>query len=156
MLRTLQFSISLLLSFILLSCNNNRLFEEVQSIDNSGWEKSDVKKFTIAISDTATAYDIFLHLRNKTTYDNSNLWLFVNTSAPNGDKITDTLEFMLADPSGHWLGKGLGSINSMLIPYKINIRFPYRGIYTFEFQQGMRDDVLEGIIDIGMRVQSHK
>jgi gliding motility-associated lipoprotein GldH len=140
---------------LLLSCSNNRIFDEVQKIPNSGWEKTDSKSFTISINDTTNSYDIFLHLRNQKTYDKSNLWLFVKTSAPNGDQITDTLEFFLAEPDGRWLGSGLGSINSMLIPYKLNIRFPYRGIYIFEFKQAMRVDVLEGIIDIGLRVQKH-
>lgn len=156
MLRAFQYSMLTAVCFIVVSCGTNRLFDEVQTISGSGWEKNDVKKFTITISDTTVAYDIFLHLRNKTTYNNSNLWLFVNTSAPNGDNITDTLEFILADPTGRWLGKGLGSINYMLIPYKLNIRFPYRGIYTFQFQQAMREENLEGIIDIGLRVQPHK
>jgi len=140
---------------LLLSCSRNRIFDEVQKIPNPGWEKTDSKSFTISINDTTNSYDIFLHLRNKTTYEKSNLWLFVKTSAPNGDQITDTLEFFLAEPDGRWLGSGLGSINSMLIPYKLNIRFPYRGIYIFEFKQAMRVDVLEGIIDIGLRVQEH-
>jgi gliding motility-associated lipoprotein GldH len=156
MIRILQLAALVSLACCIFSCANDRLFDNVQKISHSGWDKSDAKKFTISISDTAAAYDILLHLRNKTTYSSSNLWLFVNTTAPNGNHITDTLEFTLADPSGKWLGKGLGSINSMLIPFKMNIRFPFRGIYTFEFRQAMREDVLEGITDIGLRVQPHK
>ena len=144
------------LSIVIHGCSQNRLFDEVQKIPHTGWAASDSKKFTVSVSDTSQAYDIFLHIRNSTSYNYSNLWLFVKTSAPNGDHITDTLEFFLADPSGHWLGKGLGSINSMLIPYKQNIRFPFRGIYTFEFQQAMRKEVLSGIMDIGLRVQPHQ
>jgi gliding motility-associated lipoprotein GldH len=149
---------SFVLVFLLLgliSCNSNRLFDEVQKIPARGWESNESKKFTISVNDTNVVYDIFLHLRSKSTYDYSNLWMFIKTSAPNNQKITDTVEFFLADASGKKLGKGLGSVNSMLIPYKKNIKFPYRGIYVFEFQQAMRQDVLEGILDIGMRVQPH-
>ncbi|MBN2484602.1 MAG: gliding motility lipoprotein GldH [Bacteroidales bacterium] len=147
---------AVIISAVAFSCTNKRLFDEVQKISPDGWHKTDSISFIFQISDTSQAYNILLHLRNKTSYRNSNLWLFINTTAPNGETITDTVEFFLAEPSGRWLGKGLGAVNSMLVPYKTNIRFPYRGIYRFDFRQAMREDTLEGIIDIGMRVQLHK
>jgi gliding motility-associated lipoprotein GldH len=70
--------------------------------------------------------------------------------------MTDTIEFFLADPTGKWLGSGLGSVNSMLLPYRTNIKFPQRGIYTFEFKQGMRQEELKGIMDVGLRIDKRK
>jgi gliding motility-associated lipoprotein GldH len=81
--------------------------------------------------------------------------LFITTSSPGNETVHDTIEFILSDAEGHWLGKGLGSVNSMLVPYKRNIKFHYMGIYTFGIQQGMRQDDLRGIVDIGMRIQPH-
>jgi gliding motility-associated lipoprotein GldH len=138
---------------ILVSCTGNLLFDDVEKIDPDGWKTDDVLTFKIPVSDTSSSYNIFVHIRNSNDYEYSNLWLFITTTSPGGESMKDTVEFVLADPSGQWLGRGLGAINTSLLPYKQNIRFPQRGIYTFEIQQGMRKKVLENILDIGIRIQ---
>ena len=82
--------------------------------------------------------------------------MFIETTSPNGAVMIDTVEFILTDNNGKWLGKGLGSINSLLIPYKSNIRFPYRGIYSFSLQQAMRQDVVDGLKDVGLCIQERQ
>lgn len=157
MKRKYLFKVSIILiSLFILSCNSNIIFDDIQKISSSGWKQDDLITFRVPVNDTTPAYNIYLHLRNTNNYEYSNLWLFITTIAPNGENMRDTTEFFLADPSGEWLGKGLGSVNTMLVPYKTNIRFPYRGIYTFEIQQGMRKEVLENILDIGIRIQPFK
>lgn len=153
-MRKLQYLI-LLSALIAVACSNNKVFDEVRSISNDEWGSSDNLKFTVPISDTNAAFDISFHFRNSNDYEYSNLWLFVTTEAPTGISLVDTVEFFLADPSGKWLGSGLGSINSMLIPYKSNIRFPHRGIYNFELKHAMRQENLSGIMDVGILIEKH-
>ncbi len=69
--------------------------------------------------------------------------------------MTDTLNFRLADDRGRWLGRGIGDLYFIRLPYKQDILFPYKGIYRFEIVQGMRTD-LEGIRDVGLRVERIK
>lgn len=148
-----------ILSFLLLgilSCGDSRIFDDVRGMESDEWSSFDIVKFNVNISDTATAYDILVHIRNSNNYEFSNLWVFIQTSSPNGAVMRDTVEFFLADKSGEWLGDGISSVNSLLVPYKSNIRFPYRGVYTFTFQQAMRKDKLYGIKDIGLRIQERK
>ncbi len=143
-------------ALFLFSCTQEKVFDEVKPIPKTGWEDKEKVMFTVPVTDTSLVYDIWVHVRNSTDYEFSNLWMFINTVAPNGDSMTDTVEFILADPSGKWLGSGLGAINSMLVSYKNNIRFPFRGIYTFEFKQAMRREQLSGILDVGMRIEERK
>jgi gliding motility-associated lipoprotein GldH len=140
---------------VLTACNDSRIFDEVINFPSDQWESDKPINFTINISDTTTAYDILVHIRNNNRYEFSNLWMFIETSSPSGASLTDTIEFVLADDKGQWYGKGLGSINSLLIPYKQNIRFPYRGVYSFTFRQAMRKDVIIGVKDVGICVQEH-
>lgn len=147
--------IFLVLAVVVTSCSNNKVFDEVVGIPNDEWESSNKLEFTIPINDTSNAFDILVHIRNANEYEYSNLWMFISTQAPNGESMVDTVEFFLADPSGKWLGTGLGSVNSMLIPYKSNIRFPNRGIYQFELKHGMRKEALSGIMDVGIRIDKH-
>jgi gliding motility-associated lipoprotein GldH len=145
-----------LVLFLTLSCNSNVIYDNIQKISSDGWTKEETISFRAPVNDTTHSYNIYLHIRNTSKYEYSNLWLFINTIAPNGESLSDTTEFFLADPSGQWLGKGLGSVNTMLIPYRVNVRFPHRGIYTFEIKQGMRKEILENILDVGIRIQQFR
>lgn len=142
-----------LLVMLSVSCSKNVVFDDVARISDEGWQAGQKYTFQVPVSDTLAAYDILIHSRNKSSYEFSNLWLFIETIAPSGESMRDTTQIILADETGHWLGHGLSSVNTMLTPYKTNIRFPYRGIYVFEIRQGMRKEMLEDIIDIGLRVQ---
>ena len=79
----------------------------------------------------------------------------MNTYAPNGSVLTDTLEIILADETGRWMGKGIGNVNEMQVPYKQNVFFINRGIFKVSIQHAMRDSTLSGILDIGFRLQYH-
>lgn len=151
-----KYIIVVLVAICLASCSDSRIYDEVQKLPSDEWELSNNLEFFVNVSDTLAAYDILMHIRNNNSYSYSNLWMFVETTSPNGAIMRDTVEFYLADNSGRWLGKGIGSINSMLVPYKMNIRFPYRGIYQINVQQAMRTEVLRGIKDIGVQVQERK
>lgn len=143
----------IVLIFLLFACNGSPVFDEVEGIPEAGWEADSKMTFTIPISDTTNSCDIFVHLRNSNDYSYSNLWLFITTTSPAGHTLCDTVEFVLAEPDGKWLGAGLGAISSVMVPYKTNIRFPNRGIYKFEVQQAMRSDILTGIMDVGIRIE---
>lgn len=137
---------------ILTGCTKRALFDDVHTFDGEGWRASDTLSYKFPISDTAKTYNVLLHIRNTKNYDYSNLWLFIETTAPNGQVYTDTLEIMLADPSGRWLGKGIGNVNSMLIPYMPGVKFTQRGIYTLSIHHAMRVESLTEIMDLGVRI----
>lgn len=101
-------------------------------------------------------YNLNMHIRNKNNYAYSNIWLFVNIASPNGEQLIDTVEFTLAEPSGKWLGSGLGDLFDNKLPYKQNIAFPDSGTYQISIQQGMRDDVLNGIDAVGISIEKTK
>lgn len=138
---------------ILLSCDRNRLFEEFILIPDDVWNNSNVLHYNVNISDTTGAYDITIHIRNVNRYEYSNLYLFVTVHSPDGNSIRDTIEIILADDRGKWLGKGAASIYTTAYPYKSNIRFPFRGIYTFDIEQAMRVNDLRYISDVGLRIE---
>lgn len=145
------FMLLVILCYTLSSCSDSWYDSYVSTGGN--WDKNDPLKFEVSVTDTLQSSSIFINIRNRGNYPYSNLYLFVTTTAPTGNFITDTLQVQLAKPSGRWLGKGYGSLFSLQIPYRRNIRFPFTGIYTFTVEQGMRDDVLKGIEDIGLKIQ---
>ena len=138
------------------ACSRKSIYQEVYDIKKGEWAKNQVVKFDIPVYDTVNGYNILLEIRNTNEYPYSNLFLFVTTYSPNKAVKKDTIEVTLADDKGKWLGRGLGGIRSNGVMFKNNIRFPVTGTYKVEVVQGMRDDVLQGIIDFGLNVQRVK
>ena len=157
MKKTLLLILTFLAFTMQFSCNNYKpVYDEVVAIGSDGWRADNPLEFQVSVIDTSKVYDLLLHIRNTRTYDYRNLWLFIETIAPNGQSYSDTVEVILADESGRWLGKGIGNVNAMLEPYITGVKFAYRGVYTIILTQGMREESLEDILDIGLRVVEHK
>ncbi|MDP2335576.1 MAG: gliding motility lipoprotein GldH [Bacteroidota bacterium] len=149
------FSYLLILSLLtgIISCDRKRVFESYYELDKKGWNKDSVVVFQAAITDTVKNHNLFVNIRNKGTYPYSNIYLFLTIGSPDGTLKTDTVEFILAEPSGRWKGSGLGDLFDNQILYKNSVYFPRKGKYSFEIKQGMRDNVLPGIRDIGIRIE---
>jgi len=146
--------ISLILGVIIcFSCHKQSVFEEFVSIDGQTWNNNNILHFNVSMADSSQAFDILLSVRNSGKYEFSNLYLFVTAHAPDGTSMRDTVEVILADEHGKWLGKGAASIFTLYYPYRQNIRFPLRGIYTFDLEQAMWVKDLKYISDIGLRIE---
>lgn len=139
-------------SYLCFSCNNQVVYEQYQAIDNTLWEKDKMYYFTFLIDDISIPYDLTLEIRNNNLYPYQNLWVFFNEEPPIGPLQKDTLECMLADEFGKWYGHGISLFQSSF-PIRTNYHFPHTGQYTFSFKQGMRNDKLHGIQEIGFRIQ---
>jgi len=103
--------------------------------------------------DTINKYNIFLTVRNANSYDFSNLYLFIDIKTPMKFTERDTMECILADADGKWLGDGLGDIWDNKILFKKNIKFQKPGNYEFVINQAMRVDSLPMIMDAGISIE---
>jgi len=144
--------IPLLLVILLASCSGGALFDQTAHIIKGHWYKDNPRKFEVTVPDSLTNYNFYLSVRHSTDYRYSNLYLFLQTRFPNGHITRDTLQLILADNAGRWLGKGWGSVKEDQILLKHNLRFPLKGTYDFTIWQAMRADTLKGIQDIGLRI----
>lgn len=144
----------LLVSVILglASCRPTSVFDDNKSIPGDVWKSDDIIRLDVQINDTINIHKFYLNLRHKTTYRYANLFLFINTTYPDGTEARDTVECILADPSGKWLGKGISNIRDYQVLLRRGLRFPQDGNYVFELEQAMRETELSGIMDIGLRI----
>ena len=149
-------TIFLIISIIagLIACDRKKVFEAYHRIDKNGWNKDSVVVFNVHLSDTIKNHNLYVNIRNKGNYPYSNIYLFLSIGSPDGTTRIDTVEFTLADPSGKWRGSGIGGLHDNQIPYKSSVYFPHKGDYKFTIKQGMRDNVLQGIRDVGFRVET--
>jgi len=143
----------LVLLLILSSCNSDIIFSDSVVMPGNKWELSNVPGFSAQVADTIQLTDVYFTIRTGSDYPFRNLFLFVTVSSPDGNTMTDTLEFHLADEKGNWYGKGFGDIHELNLPYRTNVFFPLKGTYLFNIQHGMRIGDLRGVYDFGLRIE---
>lgn len=135
------------------SCDKTVVFDKYKAIPEAGWHKDSLVVFNIPIEDTLQNYNLLINVRNETSYNFSNLWLFVEIMQPDSQMLKDTFEIVLADPSGKWLGDGIGGLKTRETVFRQNVELPVAGEYAVKLQHGMRQDLLKGIHDVGFRIE---
>jgi gliding motility-associated lipoprotein GldH len=153
----LKIGVTVFLFVILLSCDSNKVYEEYVEIDNGVWERENIISFDFEAEDTTTAHNTYINIRNTGDYPYSNVYLFVKMEGPSGNLLIDTVNCILADNRGIWLGSGIGDLWDLKIPYFGGFKFAQKGKYRVSFEQAMRvEDGLKGITDVGIRVEKAK
>lgn len=137
---------------ILTSCDRNIQYAGNFAPDRGRWSMYDPAQFTFTIEDTLQTWNVGLSLRTTSDYPYRNIYLFLVTDFPSGYTITDTLHARVADEKGRWLGRGAGDLRELTIPYKSNVWFPEGGEYHLTVVHGMRDTLLRGVNDLGIKI----
>ena len=139
---------------LLTACNENTVYHSYQSLPDEGWEKSDTLSFQIPITDSIpTTLRLFAEVRNRIEYPYHDLHLFISQNLQDSTVWrTDTFVFSLADSTGRWTGHGWGSIyqSETFIKSVLPLR---SGNYTIKVINGMKDEKLQGLSDVGIRIE---
>ena len=146
-----KFPIFIWCCFILFACIDKNTHIDFRSLKNTEWDKDSICQFEVNISDTINPHQIFIETRNNNIYPYRNIWLFVDIKTPSGSIRKDTIGFDLADDFGEWYGRGI-SVYKMEILYEKAFIFRQSGTYGFSIKHGMRDGVLKGISEIGIKL----
>lgn len=145
------------LSTLLFACADDVVYQSDIPLPQTGWSRDYKPEFAFDISDTVNQHNVYIDVRHTGDYAFSDLFLFIDLTGPGGRTARDTVECLLADPTGRWLGKGTGFIFSDRVQakvlYKLNNRFPAAGRYTMKLEQAMRVEPLSDVIDIGISVE---
>ncbi|NAY91581.1 gliding motility lipoprotein GldH [Muricauda sp. JGD-17] len=142
------------------SCNSNLVFSDYQTMNDGKWEVDKPAHFEVEGLDTTQTYNMFINIRNDDVFPYNNLFLIAELEHPDGNTQKDTLEYRMAEPTGEWLGKGLGSIKENKLWYKEKIVFPDSGVYKVSIIHAMRQNgnvegvqILDGITDVGLEIE---
>lgn len=138
---------------MLLSCDANRVFEENKSIEQGEWHYEYKPFFDVYVSDTHRTYNVYVNLRIGSDYKYNNIFLWLHTTNPNNQIEKRRVEIRLADENGKWKGSGLGDLYDYQFPVYQHIKMTTTGMYHFEVEQNMRDDILKHIQSTGIRIE---
>lgn len=154
----IQLAVSILMLSILNSCSNSNPLRFDKDIIN-GWDIEESIKFEI--NDTIDFYsNIFFFIRNNNDYPFSNIFLIASLKSNQKTYQTDTLEYMMANNKGEWLGKGFSGIKESKLYWKREWKPNFTPPYIFEIKQANRkigqikgDKKLFGIVSFGLSIE---
>lgn len=138
------------ISLLLVSCQQGVVFTEFQAISGRGWVVDSVVTFVPVLDDSVARYDMQLIVRHTDRYAYQNLWLFVDVKRDSVLLRRDTIEAMMANERGEWHGNGVSKYTLPLV-YLAGVPLQF-GEYEVVVQQGMREDMLPGITDLGLKL----
>jgi gliding motility-associated lipoprotein GldH len=139
--------------FSLVSCGPTPLVDELKTFEDAQWHMDSVVEVNWAPQDSGVPVFMSMYVRHFDDYPYNNLYLFRTISTIDGPVYTDTVNVQLADALGHWNGSGMSTLKTLEIPVgKSAVRFLQGERYSLHIQQGMRDTVLYGIQDVGVRL----
>jgi gliding motility-associated lipoprotein GldH len=136
-----------------ISCNNNVVFDDYKTFSNQEWNTDSLVTFNYTVSDTACENIIKIKLRHTVDYEFQNLFLFVKAEQ------VDTIELVLANKEGLWLGTGIGDIREFEFEHKNTQVFANKGERSIVLEQAMRYgstekiQVLNNISAIGLSIE---
>lgn len=148
------FAILAALVFTLAGCTTVDVFEKNASFPNRQWPSARQPDFSFEITDTVSRYNIYVVVRHLDAYRYNNLWLNIYTKAP-GDSTAkpQALDLQLASNDKGWLGAGMDDIYEHRIKISQAPLALKAGLYKFQLEQIMRDEPLENILNVGIRVE---
>ena len=152
----IHFFLFVLTGFSFFSCNTIDLFERAESVPKQEWRSSYKPSFSFVIKDTVSTYLVYIILRHTDKYNYNNLWVNLNTVDPDQKQTKVQYELPLANNNSGWLATAMDDIYEhriSLTPQNQGLSFKKPGTYTFTLEHIMREDPLEHVLDVGMRIE---
>jgi gliding motility-associated lipoprotein GldH len=148
----------LVLSFLVFSCDQFKIYEGFESIPNMNWELDSKLEFETQLPDTTMGCNVLINVRHAPAFPFQNLYLILKTTYPDGNTATDSLMFYLFKNNGEPMGDCLGDYCDAAFLFRENVRFPMRGKYHFEIAHTMRtaDGKLPLIMGVGIRIEQYQ
>lgn len=149
-----NFLFIILSSLLFISCIKTGVFEKTTPIPDQKWFYNNKPSFTFTISDTTAAYNVYIVLRHTDAYSYNNLWLTVGLQTPADTMQFKNVNLILGSDLKGWEGAGMDDIFEV----RKNISsgptpFKKPGNYTFNVSQIMRENPLQHILNVGIRVE---
>ncbi len=144
-------------AMLLVSCTNIDLYEKTATIPKHSWKSQFKPSFTFTIKDTSASYQVFLTFRHDDRYNYNNIYIKLHTRQPGRDSMqAATYDLMLGNNEKGWIGSGMDDIYEHRIALtspRQAFYFRKPGDYTFMIEQIMREDPLEHVMNVGLRLE---
>ena len=135
------------------SCTTVDLYEKTTPIPGHAWQKTFRPTFDFTIKDSTAFYQPFLVLRHTEKYNYNNIYINLYIQRPGQDSAKKVqLDLQLANNEKGWKATGMDDIyeHRIALDSSGNLR---AGNYKFTLEQIMREDPLQYVLDVGIRIE---
>ena len=142
------------LSLLLLVCCNTNTESSYSVFEEDSWHADSTITLNHSVVDSTTKHNLYLKIRHTTDFEYQNLFLFVDFQ-----EKRDTIEIVLSEKNGKWLGSGFGDIKEVEYCFAKEIIFNSKKTSIISVEQAMRygDQPvitnLKGIIALGINIK---
>src|SRR6218665_3352043 len=111
----------LVVSGLLFSCTQMEVYEKNSPIPNYEWRSDFAATGSFDITDTLSAYNIYIVLRHTDAYNYNNIWLNVGLQAPGDDSLRyQKVDLPLGSDASGWEGTGMNDIWELRKPLALH------------------------------------
>jgi gliding motility-associated lipoprotein GldH len=146
----------LLIACLLVSCDSNRVYEDNVDFKDRTWKITEPAQLEFDITDTTKRYNLYLDIRNSLDYPYARLFVNYNLIDPVGAEGSKKMitEYLFDQKTGKPNGSsGLGDIYDHQFLFLEKHAFLKLGKHKVKFEQFMRQDTLQGVLAVGLRVE---
>ena len=149
----LKIWMAILVSLVVVSCGKSPMYSKTHEFQNGVWSSGAMPAFEFDAKDSTKAYDLSFLLRINNEYDFQNIWILMHTDKPDGSFSTDTVNLMLSDERGKWLGKKSGAVYSYQAMFGREHFFKPSGKYKIRMEHAVMETNLRGVLDLSLLVE---
>lgn len=145
----------LIVCALLTACDNSRVYEDNKEFPHRYWAVEDEPAFAFRVTDSTQTYNLYYNIRNSLQYDWDRVFVSYTLFDSAGLELSKNLVYnQLFDQTGKPLGEsGIGDLYDHQFPLLKGFQFPYQGRYLIRLTQFSRQDTLQGVLAVGVRVE---
>jgi gliding motility-associated lipoprotein GldH len=145
-----------LLFLVMSGCTGDVVFDQHIDFPDQSWQLDEPYQFPFSIEDASEPYQIRLFLRNTVDYPLQNLYLQWSLRDSLGNDLrTDLVNIPLfEEKTGRPINKGLSDIATQEVLLDSLFVFPFEGQYEFTVEQYMRENILTGLLGVGLQIKA--
>ena len=134
------------------TCTTVDLYEKTVFLPHHEWRGDYKPEFNFSITDTTTAYQVFFVIRHTEKFNYNNIWINYYYQPPNDTLHKEAREFQLATNEKGWLASGMDDIYDHRIQLGPEQSLK-AGKYNFIIEQIMRENPLNNVLNVGLRIE---
>lgn len=153
MTRFIQHFIVIVILCCMASCNGGEVYYKFKPIPNHQWVRGQEIIFlldSVSISSNAH-YNVSIEITHNIGYQYKNLFLLLDYTQ-DSTVVHDTVQCLLVDNLGRWIGNGNGATRQLSVPYKANFRIDTALHNEISIRHAMQRQNLKGIEKIGLKI----
>lgn len=135
------------------ACGDQVVFQQIDTVGEEGWNYMEPFTFTYQVPDTQQLHNLIFDVRVTPDYGYRNLWLYIETSWPDGSVYYDSVNCPMAYANGEWIGDGIGDLIDTPVLLRQKFAFDQTGEVTFKIKHGMRHHTLPHVKNVGVIIK---